>query len=164
MKIARMLAVLCLGTLMSSPVLAKDPKDFLGDAIMGDNSEIMLGRLAARAGGSAGVRDFGRMLVADHMKAKRDASAVARHLGLTPPTRAMVAADAEFAKLQVLSGRSFDREFVGYMIGDHRDDINAFEAEARADRGPAGVLAQKQLPTLRKHLDKAQSLERTAAR
>jgi putative membrane protein len=164
MKIARMIATLGLGTLMSFPALAKDPKDFLSDAIMGDNSEIMLGRLAARAGGSAGVREFGRMLVADHTKAKREASAVARRLGLTPPTRAMVAADAEYAKLQVLSGRSFDREFVGYMVGDHRDDINAFEAEARADRGPAGVLAQKQLLTLRKHLDKAQSLNRVSMR
>jgi len=40
-------------------------QDFLKDAIKGDNSEIKLGGLAARKGGTAAVRDFGRTLVAD---------------------------------------------------------------------------------------------------
>ena len=39
--------------LMSSGAFAaKSPQDFLKDAIMGDNSEIMLGHLAQQKGGS----------------------------------------------------------------------------------------------------------------
>jgi putative membrane protein len=137
---------------------AESPKDFISDAIIGDNSEIMLGRVAERSGASPQVRDFGHVLVKDHTKAKREASAVARRLGVTPPTRSSAAADAEYAKLHILSGVSFDREFSGYMVRDHQQDIADFQAEADGDTGPAGALARKQLPTLHKHLDMAQSI------
>jgi putative membrane protein len=43
---------------------------FLMDAMKGDNSEIKLGLLAQSRGGSAGVRNFGGMLVHDHRQAK----------------------------------------------------------------------------------------------
>jgi putative membrane protein len=118
----------------------------------------MLGKLAARAAGSAQVKDFGRTLVKDHTKARRQAIEVARELHVTPSSHATVSADAEYAKLQLLSVASFDREFDAYMVRDHRDDIAAFQAEAEGDAGPAGRLAHKQLPTLNEHLQMAQSL------
>ena len=80
-----------------------DRKDFLSDAIKGDNSEIRLGQLAARHGGSSGVREYGRTLVTDHTKAKAQASDVARQIGVEPPSGAMLKADVEYAKLRVLS-------------------------------------------------------------
>jgi len=57
-----------------------------------------------------------------------------------------------------MSGVAFDREFVSYMVEDHRKDIADFKKEASNDKGPADRLAQKQLPTLEKHLKIAQSL------
>ena len=145
---------------MSVTVLAGPPdrKDFLSDAIKGDNSEIRLGQLAARNGGSSGVREYGRTLATDHMKAKAEASKVARQIGVEPPSGAMLKADAEYVKLRVLSGKSFDREFVGYMIDDHKQDIREFSGMAKSHNGPVGDLAEKQLPTLRKHLRMAESL------
>jgi putative membrane protein len=136
-------------------------QDFLKDAIKGDNSEIRLGQLAARNGGTPAVREYGRTLMTDHMKAKKEASRVANQLGVQPPSGAMLKADAEYVKLRVLSGKSFDREFVGYMIDDHKQDIRDFSAMARSHSGPVGDLAQKQLPTLRKHLHIAESLMNT---
>jgi putative membrane protein len=146
--------------LMASNALAgpSSRQDFLKDAIKGDNSEIRLGQLAARNGATAAVRDYGRILVADHRKAKAQASRVANQIGIEPPSGAMLKADAEYVKLRVLSGKSFDREFVGYMIKDHQQDIHDFSAMARTHNGPVGDLAQKQLPTLRKHLHMAESL------
>ncbi|HEX3652062.1 MAG TPA: DUF4142 domain-containing protein [Rhizomicrobium sp.] len=146
--------------LMTSSALAgpSSRQDFLKDAIKGDNSEIRLGQLAARNGATAAVRDYGRILVADHRKAKAQASRVANQIGIEPPSGAMLKADAEYVKLRVLSGKSFDREFVGYMIKDHQQDIHDFSAMARTHNGPVGDLAQKQLPTLRKHLHMAESL------
>ena len=158
MKFASIAAIALLLGSASVPALAESPRDFIRDAVIGDNSEIMLGRLAERAGGSPQVKDFGHMLVKDHTKAKRQASLVARKLGVTPPTRSAVAADGEYAKLQLLSGVSFDREFSGYMLKDHQEDIAAFKAEADGDTGPAGALARKQLPTLHKHLELAKSI------
>ena len=136
----------------NSSAFAGSREDFLNDAIKGDNSEIMLGRLAARHGGTPAMREFGRTLMADHAKAKAEASRLARHLGIDPPSGAMLKADAEYVKLRVLSGKSFDREFAGYMIEDHKKDIREFAGMAKTHRGPVGDLASKQLPTLRKHL------------
>ncbi|HEY1637490.1 MAG TPA: DUF4142 domain-containing protein [Rhizomicrobium sp.] len=150
-------------TVLSIPVttaFAAPPsrEDFLKDAIKGDNSEIKLGQLAERKGGKPAVRQFGRTLVADHLKAKAEASRVASRLGISPPSRSMLKADAEYVKLKVLSGKSFDREFVSYMVHDHKQDIHDFSRMAHAHSGPVGDLAQKQLPTLRKHLHIAESL------
>ncbi|MGD0189750.1 MAG: DUF4142 domain-containing protein [Rhizomicrobium sp.] len=159
-------AILVLGAVTASAA-PKAPKDFINDAIMGDNSEIMLGHLAERAGANRQVKDFGRMLVRDHAKAKRQAVDVAHELQVTPSTHATMEADAEYAKLQLLSGASFDKEFDAYMVRDHQDDIAAFRAEADGDTGPAGKLAHEQLPTLNTHLQMAQSLmamDKSAAR
>lgn len=140
------------------PASAKNAEDFVKDAIQGDISEVMLGKLAARSGNSQDVKDLGRMLVKDHTKAKAEAVKVAHKMHVTPPTHAMVAADAEYAKLQVLTGDSFDKEFVWYMVKDHQADITEFEEQAKADDGAASKLATKQLPTLKHHLEMVQAL------
>jgi hypothetical protein len=44
------------------------------------------------------------------------------------------------------------------MVHDHKQDIHDFSRMAHAHGGPVGDLAQKQLPTLRKHLHIAESL------
>jgi len=158
--IAALIAVL---SIPATTALAAPPSraNFLKDAIKGDNSEIKLGQLAERKGGKPAVRQFGRTLVADHTKAKAEASRVASKLGISPPSRSMLKADAEYVKLKVLSGKSFDREFVSYMVRDHKRDIHDFSHMARAHSGPVGDLARKQLPALRKHLHIAESLMST---
>jgi putative membrane protein len=60
-----------------------------------------------------------------------------------------------------LSGATFDREFVKHMVDDHKKDIKEYEKEAKADDA-AGAYAKETLPTLRKHLDTAQSLSSAA--
>ena len=68
---------------------AKNPTEFITDAIQGDNSEILLGQMAEEKGGSQQVKDFGKTLVADHSTAKEEASTVAKALGVTPPDTPM---------------------------------------------------------------------------
>lgn len=134
------------------------PKAFLTKAIRGDNSEMTLGALAVSKGGSA-VADYGRALVADHTKAKAAATAVAARYGLTPPSDLLPEASKERTKLDALSGAAFDKEFVSYMIDDHKGDISDFTKEAGSD-APADVkgLATDTLPDLQKHLDMAKRL------
>ena len=134
-------------------------EDFLKNAIMGDNSEIKLGGLAAHKAGSAAVRAYGRTLVKDHTKAEAQATRVAAQIGVNPPSRALLKADAEYLKLRLLSGDSFDREFVNYMVNDHKQDIRDFSGMAGRHSGPVSRLAAMQLPTLHKHLDIARQLK-----
>ncbi|MFZ2031619.1 MAG: DUF4142 domain-containing protein [Vitreimonas sp.] len=147
---------------LNVPVAQAQPaqaRHFLVEAIQGDNSEITLGSLAERRGAAPGVRRFGAMLVRDHSHARSEAVRVARRLGIRPPASMMPQASRERARLLRLRGRAFDREFVRYMVNDHREDIDKFEEQAR-DRGQVAQLAERTLPALRQHLQTAQSLER----
>ena len=146
--------------LTSNAYAAKTPKEFIKDAIQGDNSEIMLGQLAQDKGASQQVKDFGLMLVTDHTKAKAEASALAKTLNVTPPDQPMSEAKMEQEKLSKLTGNAFDHEFARYMVTDHEKDIKAFEVEAKAKAGETSTLAEKTLPDLKKHLEMAQSISK----
>ncbi|MEO1968395.1 MAG: DUF4142 domain-containing protein [Sphingomonadaceae bacterium] len=132
---------------------------FLTKAMKGDNSEVKLGKLAVSQAAGQRVRDFGRMLADDHSKAKAQVAALATSLGVAVTDEPSDRANIEYEKLKELSGSQFDKEFVSYMIEDHRADIEAFENEASSDDPPiVKHMAANTLPTLKKHLEKAQSL------
>ena len=133
---------------------------FLTDAMKGDNSEVKIAQLAADKGASQGVKDFGRMLVADHGKHKLQVAEVARSMGVPVTEDTKPEGDALYAKLQGLSGAEFDGEFVARMIENHKKGIakNKEEAES-SDPEPVKVLAAQTVPTLEKHLSTAQSLQ-----
>ena len=131
---------------------AASASHFLSDAIKGDNSETRLGQLIASRGNSAAVRNFGRTLTADHARARAQAAAVARRMGVRVPTAMMAEARSEYSKLERLRGRAFDREVRRYMIADHRKDISEFAEQAHSRDRPSAALASAQLPVLRKHL------------
>src|SRR5438270_729763 len=88
--------------LTSTAALAGPPRQFLDDAIKGDNSEMTLGRLIASRGSSAQVKSFGNTLYRDHSLAKGQAVAVARQMGVRPPTEMMPEARVEQRKLERL--------------------------------------------------------------
>lgn len=144
--------------LCSTGVYAASASHFLSDAIRGDNSESRLGELIASRGHSSAVRHFGNTLVVDHSRARVEASAVARQMGVTVPSAMMPEARAELAKLHRLHGPAFDREVRRYMIDDHRKDISDFSDQARHGDRRTASLASAQLPTLKKHLKIAESL------
>lgn len=118
-----------------------------------------LGKLAANKADNQGVKDFGNTLATDHGQAKEEAAAVARQMHAKVPDSMKREARREERKLQGMSGAAFDKEFVSFMIKDHKKDISEFERQAKSrDKAPA-ELAKKQLPTLQKHLEMAQSLQ-----
>ena len=143
-----------------SPVHAATPRDFLQNAIRGDNSEIMLGNMAARRADSSGVREFGRVLVRDHSQARDQASALARRMGMTVPTMPTRIAVRERIRLAPLTGELFDREFTRFMIRDHRQDVSEFRQQIAMNSGPVSHLARMQLPVIQKHLGMAVGLYR----
>lgn len=157
MKPVCLLAASLAAGFLATPVLAQSSRHFLDDAIKGDNSEMMLGQLAAERGASPQLRAYGRTLHDDHARAREMTVPLAQQAGVEITDAPMPEAAKERRKLERLHGRAFDREFAHYMAKDHRQDIAEFQKEARHG-GPTGDLAQKILPDLRKHLAKAQRL------
>jgi putative membrane protein len=58
-----------------------------------------------------------------------------------------------------MKGAEFDKMFAKDMIADHKKDIKEYKAEAK-ESDAAGQYAKDSLPTLEKHLQTAQSLEK----
>jgi putative membrane protein len=156
-----LLAALSLGGLAAR---ADNPREFLMQAQHGANSEIMLGQLAAERGRSPAVREYGQTLVSDHRQAREEVRNLGRRFGVPLTREVAPEAREERDRLTAMRGRGFDREFVRYMIDDHRKDIAEFRDEAREQHGEVSELARRQLPTLRKHLDMARALDNRGGR
>jgi putative membrane protein len=138
--------------------LADSPRDFLNKALQADNSEIMLGQLAQARAANSGVRDYGRMLQNDHAQARNDVLNAGRRLGVRPNNDSSWDAKHERDKLQGMRADQFDKEFIHYMVDDHRKALNDFRDESRERHGAVSDLAKRQMPTLQKHLDQAVAL------
>jgi len=149
--------------ILSAPLaLAANPKAdaFMQKAIAGNLAEIQVGRLAQQQGATQGVRHFGAVLVQDHTEANRQAMSAASSMGVTAPPSPSAKEQGEYQKLASLSGSRFDKAFVKAMVKDHLKDIAEYKREAKMGNGPAASYAQQSLPTLHKHLQLAESLER----
>jgi putative membrane protein len=131
---------------------------FIKEAMEGNFAEVQMGELAQKKGQSDGVRSFGKMLVDDHSAANEKAKAVASQIGATAPTGPNAKQKAMHDKMSKMSDSTFDREFAKEMVADHKKDISEFEKEAKKKNDPAATFANDTLPTLRKHLETAQSL------
>jgi putative membrane protein len=134
---------------------------FLTDAIQADNAEIKAGQAAQDMGSTQAVKDYGKMLVADHTKAKDQASQVAMAMNVPVPTGTTPDADAELKMATSMSGAGFDKDFLAAMVKDHQKAIDMFTQEASSS-DPAQVtdLAKQTIPTLKKHLETAQKLQK----
>ncbi len=146
--------------LIASSAWAADKagEKFIKEAMEGNLAEVQVGKLAQEKGQSQDVKSFGQMLVTDHGQANQKATSVAGSMGVTPPSEPNKKQKAVYDKLSKLSADKFDRAFAREMVKDHKKDIRAFEKEAKRKNSAAAAFANETLPTLKKHLDMAQSL------
>ena len=158
-----LVSAVALSSMLAVPLaLAANTKAdaFMQKAIEGNLAEIKVGELAQQKGASEGVRHFGTVLEQDHSTANSQAMSVASSMGVTPPALPSHEAQAEYEHLASLSGAQFDKAFAKAMVKDHKKDIAEFKKEAKSSKSPAASYAATSLPTLRKHLRMAESLER----
>jgi putative membrane protein len=125
-----------------------EDKMFLRKAAEGGIAEVKLGQLAAQKGSSDEVKAFGQKMVDDHTKMNNEMAQVADSLGVMLPKSMNKEDQAEYDKLNGLSGNDFDMEYLSFMVKDHHKDLHEFrmEAASRAD------------PTLRDEVIKAEGV------
>lgn len=128
-----------------------DDKHFVEAALKGGMAEVELGKLAADKGTSEDVKMFGRKMVEDHTKMGDQMKTVAAKVGVTPPSMSGAEAMAEKAKLEVLSGKSFDDAYIKAMVKDHEDDLADFKKEAETGTSPSVKNAARQGETVVSH-------------
>lgn len=111
-------------------------KMFLHKASEGGMAEVQFGQLAAQKGNSSEVKQFGQKMVEDHTKLNEQMRPIAASLGVTPPKHLNKADQAEYEKLNGLSGDAFDQEYITDMVKDHRKDLHEFRNEESATSNP----------------------------
>jgi putative membrane protein len=161
MRIAKCLAAAIVpALLMAGLAFAQDEqaKSFLTEAIEGNLAEVQMGQLAQKLATTTSVRAYGQMLEQDHTVANQKARAAATAMQVKPPTQPNSKQKADYERLSQLIGISFDEQFADHMVMDHKEDIQKYE-KAASMNDPAGTYAKEALPTLRKHLQNAESLK-----
>jgi putative membrane protein len=132
---------------------------FYKKAAEGGIAEVAAGNLAQQKGNSQAVKDFGAMMVKDHSAANDKLQALAASKAIDLPTSASIGEMATKAKLDVLSGDTFDKSYIKWQIKDHRGAIALFNKEIASGQDPdAKAFAGATLPTLRMHLKKINAL------
>jgi putative membrane protein len=150
--------------LVTTPVLAQDKSSqtFLTKAIEGNFAEVEMGKLAQKNGSSDAVKAFGKMLETDHGDANKKAIQAAQTLSVTPPTGPNKEQKADYEKMAKMNGTAFDKMFSEHMVMDHKKDLAEYEKAAKA-KDAAGQYTSNALPTLKKHLETAESIQKQKA-
>ncbi len=157
---------LFVSVLLALPLIAvaADNPDakFYKAAAEGGIAEVEAGKLAQSKSSDSSVQDFGALMVSDHSAANDKLKALAASKDLKLPTSSSVAQMATKAKLDVLSGKTFDSAYIKAMIKDHEAAILLFKREIAHGQDPdAKAFATATLPTLQAHLRKIRSIAKT---
>jgi putative membrane protein len=154
-------AVLSVSLALPVSILAADNPDisFYKKAAEGGIAEVELGTLAQDKSPTASVKEFGAMMIKDHSAANDKLKAIAARKHVELPTSPSVGQMTTKAKLEVLSGATFDKSYIKGMVKDHEEDIKEFETEASSGQdADAKAYAAATLPTLKAHLKKIQAI------
>jgi putative membrane protein len=141
------------------PIKAKaatdDDKKFLAMAAQSDQNEIALSKLAQDKASNPDVKAFAGKMVTEHTKMTESMKPYATAWALTPPAGPDADHQKELDKLNGLSGKDFDKEYMDQMVSDHSKALSAFTSEAkdskdvkfRADviKGKTAVAAHKNM-------------------
>ena len=134
-------------------------ESFFKHAAEGGIAEVDAGKLAQDKGNTQKVKDFGAMMVKDHAAANEKLKALAASKTVTLPASASVGEMATKAKLDVLSGDTFDKSYIKDQIKAHHATIALFKKEiSEGQDGDVKAFASDTLPTLRSHLKAIQGI------
>jgi putative membrane protein len=121
--------------------------------------EVQLGNLAAQKATNPDVKQFGERMVTDHGQLGQKLQQLASNLNLPAEMQLSPEQQNMVSRLQNLSGKAFDREYIKAMITDHTKDISEFQRIANQATNPdIKQFASEALPTLQDHLKLAREI------
>jgi putative membrane protein len=132
---------------------------FIRKAAEGNNGEIQMAQMVAERTQDAQLRSYCDRLIRDHSQANQQLRQIADAKGVEFPAGANSSAEHEMHKLEKKSGHDLDRAAADHWVKDHKKDIKEYETEANHAKDPqVKQYAISTLPTLREHLNLAESL------
>lgn len=144
----------------SKMMMSEDDMEFAKMASMGNAAEIKTARLALERSNNKDVKDFAKMIIKDHTKAGKELQKIVMRHDMAQPNALNEEQMEEYNKLQTATGADFNKMYIENAgLEDHQKTIDLFQKEANeGDNAALKAFAMKTLPTLKKHLQKAQQL------
>jgi putative membrane protein len=141
-----------------SSKLSRSEASFVKEAAQGGMMEVELGKLAQEKASNDKVKQFGKRMEDDHSKANAELKQLASAKGVELPTALEGKQKSTVERLSKLSGAEFDRQYMTAMVNDHKEDVSKFQSESSKAKDPeVKQFASKTLPTLKEHLQLAES-------
>lgn len=117
---------------------------FLRKATEGRLAEVEMGKLAGQKSSSEEVRSFGQKMAEEHGRLNEEMADIADSLGVKLSKQMSKADRAEYDRLNQLSGDEFDREYITWMVKNHREDLREFRIAANTAGEPELMTAAYQ--------------------
>jgi putative membrane protein len=135
---------------------------YVAKAGASDLYEINSSRLAMERASRPDVREFARMLVADHSRTSEQVMAAAREAGMTPPPPMMESHQRQMIRqLERTRGPAFDRLYANQQVTAHQQALTLHRTYARNGRvEPLRRVATSAVPVIQAHLQHARRLTR----
>lgn len=135
-------------------MVSDDAKNFSTDAATDGMFEVEMGKIAMKNAGTQSIKDFGKMMVTDHTKINDQLKALASKKMVDLPTTVTADQQKTIDKMSKETGKTFDKDYVSMMVEGHKNAIAAFKtAGDKITDTDYKDFIMKTLPTLQKHLD-----------
>src|SRR5881392_1016749 len=102
---------------------------FLTQVAIGNKAEVMAGQLAATKATNPAIKSFGQLMVTEHGQAQTDLQNVYSSVGQTMPDTVDAEHQALMARLNSLTGHSFDTAYINSQVRDHQKTLTIFQSE-----------------------------------
>jgi putative membrane protein len=147
------------GAAASSPSTSSD-QDFVTKAAQGNSAEVELGKIVAAKTKDPNVKQFAQMMVKDHTTALNELQELAQTKNLNFNDDLPDDAKALQTTFSSDTGKQLDKDYMDNMVEDHQKDVQEFTDQSQKAKDPdVKQWASKTLPTLQKHLEKAQQID-----
>lgn len=136
-RIAKLVCIATLGcaglaiSLSARAAVTDQDKQFLAKASQGGYDEIQLSKLAETKATNPQVKAFAHKMVVEHTALGERMQPFAQAWGLSAPMSLDPDHQAEYDKLNGLSGMDFDKEYMNVMVKDHHGALDLFNEEAK---------------------------------
>ncbi len=134
--------------------VTNDDSKFATAAANAGMAEVALGKLASEKAVSPQVRDYAKMMIADHGKANTELMAIAKTKNITLPTTVDEEHQKKMNDLGKMTGKDFDKAYVDAMIDGHKNTLTLMQDETKDGKdADLKAFAAKTVPVVQTHLD-----------
>jgi putative membrane protein len=133
---------------------------FVSNAAISDMYEIQAGQIAQQKGNTQAVKDFGKMMVADHTALSESMKPLIQAAGKTPPPGLDERRKGLIDNLNAAPSSDFDKVYLDQQEAAHNEALTLMTGYGQrgGDAGLRGA-AQQAAPKIQAHLDHVKRLK-----